>query len=66
METQIENILSVLVLRVIEHFGLNGEDALAAVAQSSLANELSQKGNIHNLSVDQLSEKLFLEIANGE
>lgn len=66
METNIEKILSELLIRVKEHFNLSGGDALASVAESHLANELSEKGNVKNLTIDELSQKLFLEIARGE
>ncbi len=66
METNIEKILSELLIRVKEHFNLSAGDALASVAESHLANELSEKGNIRNLSIDELSSQLFLEIARGE
>lgn len=66
METSIEKILSELVSKVAKHFNLDPQDALAAVAQSGLANELSHSGNVRNLSFDQLCEEIYDEIANGE
>lgn len=42
------------------------QEALAAVAQSKIANELSDYGNKDNLSVDQISQKLYNEIAMVE
>lgn len=65
MDNSIEKILSELVIKAAKHFNFESEDALAAVAQSHLANDLCQNGNPHNLSVDQLSEKLYNEISNA-
>lgn len=66
MDTSVEQILSELVIRVAEHFNLEPHDALAAVAQSKLANELTNDGNVRNLSVDELCSELYDEIARGE
>lgn len=66
METNIDKILTELLVRVKEHFNLSSSDALASVAESPLANELSKKGNIWKMSIDELSQRLFLEIARGE
>lgn len=66
MNDQIEKILSMLVVNVSEHFGFNTQEALAAVAQSKIANELSDNGNKADLSIDQLSQKLYNEIAMAE
>lgn len=66
MDTSVEQILSELVIRVAEHFNLEPHDALAAVAQSKLANELTNDGNVRNLSADELCSELYDEIARGE
>lgn len=66
MDTSIDKILSELVIKVIEHFNINPQDALAAVAQSRLANELSRDGNTRNLSIEELCSELYDEIAKGE
>ncbi len=66
MNNPIEKILSTLVIRVSEHFGFDVQEALAAVAQSKTADELSKHGNDANLSIDQICMKLFNEIANGQ
>ena len=66
MDTSIDKILSELVIKVIEHFNMNPQDALAAVAQSRLANELSRDGNTRNLSIEELCSELYDEIAKGE
>ena len=65
MDTSIDKILSELVIKVIEHFNMNPQDALAAVAQSRLANELSRDGNSRNLSIEELCSELYDEIAKG-
>ena len=62
----IEKILSELVMRVASNFKIDIQDALAAVATSSLANKLSRDGNIGNLSIDELSERIFTEISKAE
>lgn len=65
METNIANILSELVISTAKHFNLSSEDAIAAVAQSHIANELATAGNIGNLTQEQLCNRLFNEIAFG-
>lgn len=62
----IDKLLEMLMINVQDHFNLSGEDALAAVAQSKLANELAECGNVHNLTIEELSEKLYREIAMAE
>lgn len=62
----IEQILSELVMRAAAHFKIDALEALSAVATSRLGNELSRDGNIHNLSMDDLSERLFTEISKAE
>ncbi|MDE6436529.1 MAG: hypothetical protein K2K69_03360 [Muribaculaceae bacterium] len=66
MKTKIENILSDLVIKTAEHFQLAPQDALAAVAQSGLADELSRNGNVRNLSIEQLCQELYAEISRAE
>ncbi|MBD5356775.1 MAG: hypothetical protein HDR88_07205 [Bacteroides sp.] len=66
MGTSVEEILSELVIRVANHFDLNSYDALAIVAQSKIANELSLKGNHQNLTLNKLSEQLYEEIAKAK
>ena len=65
MNTTVEQFLSELVIKTAKHFSLDMQDALAAVAQSKLANELSNNGNISNLTTDQLCDQLYDEIANA-
>ena len=60
-----EKILTELVLRTAQHFHLNPQDALATVAMSRMANELSEKGNCNNLSIDELTAQLLDEISKG-
>lgn len=60
-----ERILTELVLRTARHFNLAPQDALATVAMSRMANELSEKGNCNNLSLDQLTAQLLDEISKG-
>ncbi len=62
----IDKLLGELVVNVAEHFNLSGEDALAAVALSKLANELAEHGNVHNLTLEELSEQLYKEISRPE
>ena len=62
----IEKLLEALMFNVQEHFNLSGEDALAAVALSKVANELAEYGNVHNLTLEELSGKLYKEIAMAE
>lgn len=54
------------MINVEKHFNIRGEDALAAVAQSKLANELAEYGNKDGLTLEELSEKLYREIAMAE
>ncbi len=64
-DKNIESLLILLVNRASEHFDLNFEDALAAVSQSKLANDLVAHGNPDNLSSDDLCNALFDEISKG-
>lgn len=66
MDTSIDEILTTLVFKVAEHFGFEPQEALAAVAQSEVANDLSKRGNISNLSLDQICQKLYKEISMAE
>ncbi|MDE6485357.1 MAG: hypothetical protein K2L14_08190 [Duncaniella sp.] len=61
-----EKILSELTIRVRQHFRLDNREAIAAVCMSRIGNELSARGNVKNLSIDELSEELFQEIALAE
>ncbi len=65
MDRTIETLLTNLVIRVARHFNLDQIDAIAAVAQSRVANDLSENGNPDNLTIDQLCDKVYGEIANG-
>ncbi len=60
-----EKILTELVLRTAQRFNLSTQDALDTVAMSRLANELSEKGNYNNLSLDELTAQLLNEISKG-
>lgn len=62
----IEQVLSELVVRVASYFKIDMLDALSAVATSKLANKLSRDGNTGNLSIDELSERIFTEISKAE
>lgn len=66
MDTSIDQILTTLVFRVAEHFGFAPQEALAAVAQSQVADELSKQGNLDNLSLDQICQRLYKEISMAE
>ncbi len=61
-----EKLLIALMINVEKHFNIRGEDALAAVAQSKLANDLAEYGNKDGLTLEELSEKLYKEIAMAE
>ncbi|MDE6415999.1 MAG: hypothetical protein K2K68_03105 [Duncaniella sp.] len=61
-----EKILSELAIRVGKRFHLDSREAIAAVCMSRIGNELSAGGNSRNLSIDELSEKLFREISLAE
>lgn len=63
---KIEEILSELVMRVASYFNIDPQEALSAVATSRLANELSRDGNVHHLSVDELSRRIYTEISRAE
>ena len=66
MGTSVEKILSEFVARTAKHFNLDPMDALAAVVQTKLANEISKTGNIPYRSMDQLCIELYNEIAKAE
>ena len=66
MEIPIDQLLSELVFKVAEHFNLDNQEALEAVALSKLANELTENGNCCKLTLNELSEQLYAEIAKGE
>ncbi len=61
-----EQILSELTIRVRERFNLSSREAVAAVCMSRLGNEIHAFGNPRNLSIDELSDELFREIAHAE
>ena len=63
---KIEDILSELVMRVATYFKIDVMDALSAVASSRLANTLSREGNQQNLTIDELSERIYAEISRAE
>lgn len=63
MDTSIDQFLTTLVFKVAEHFGFEPQEALDAVAQSQVADELSRHGNLANLSLDQICQKLYKEIS---
>lgn len=65
MDKIIESLLTELVIRTSEHFGLSFDDALAAVSQSKIANDLVAFGNTDNRSAEDLCIELLNEIANG-
>lgn len=61
-----EEIISELVMRVATYFKLDAMEALSAVASSRLANKLSREGNQQNLTIDELSERIYAEISRAE
>lgn len=65
METIIEKTLTNLVLKTSEHFNLSFEDALEAVSQSKVANDLVEFGDIGNRTPDELCQDLFYEVSKG-
>lgn len=65
MDKTIENLLIDFVNKTSEHFKLSFEDALAAVSQSKVANDLAASGNPLNLSAEKLYSELFDEISKG-
>lgn len=65
MDKIIENLLTEFVTRVSEKFKLDFEDALAAVSQTKIANDLAAKGNHDNRSAEELCAELFDEISKG-
>lgn len=65
MENLIEDLLIDFVNNTSEHFNLDFEDALAAVSQTKVANNLVDHGIPDNKSTDELLSDLFDEIAKG-
>lgn len=65
MDKIIENLLTEFVLRASERFNLSFEDALAAVCQTKVANELVKSGRPENKSDDDLYRELLHEISMG-
>ncbi len=65
MDLSIEDILCELVIRVQNHFRCEPIVALAAVAKSKLANKLNTQGNGSQLSLDQLANQLYSDLARG-
>lgn len=65
MDNSIDLLLTTLVFKVAEHFGFEPQEALAAVAQSHIADEIS-KGNLADVPLDQLCQRLYKEISMAE
>lgn len=65
MDKIIETLLSEFVNKTSERFHLSFEDALAAVSQSRVANDLVAFGNPENRSSEELCDELFDEISKG-
>lgn len=63
MDRSIEEILSILVIKVADHFGFEMQDAIAAVAESKTAEELTAHGEKENMSIEQICQKLYNEIS---
>ncbi len=59
---KIEDILSELGVRVAEKFSLNTQEAVAAVVNSKIGNEIAA-GVLGNMTIDDMSERLFYEIS---
>jgi len=66
MDNSIDHFLTTLVFKVAEHFGFEPQEALAAVAQSRVADEISKQGNLANLSLEQTCQRLYKEISMAE
>ena len=65
MDKIIENLLIDFVKKTSEHFNLDFEDALAAVSQSKVANDLVAYGIPENRTTEELYRVLFNEISKG-
>lgn len=65
MDKIIENLLNDFVIKTAERFNLSFEDALAAVSQSKVANDLVAFGKPENRTNDELYDQLFDEISKG-
>lgn len=65
MDKTIEKLLTDFVTKTSERFNLSFEDALAAVTQSKLANDLVASGYPGNRPLDDLLTQLFDEISKG-
>lgn len=65
MDKIIEKLLSDFVTKTSQHFNLSFEDALAAVSQSKVANDLVEFGNPGNRSAEEPCQELYDEISKG-
>lgn len=66
MDNPINQFLTNLVFKVAEHFGFEPQEALAAVAQSQIADEISKQESLDNVSFDQTCQRLYKEISMAE
>lgn len=65
MDKSIENILAEFVIKASERFNLSFEDALAAVSQTKVANDLVAYGKPNHRTYEELFYDLFDEISKG-
>lgn len=65
MDKIIENLLDIFVKKTAVRFNLSFEDALAAVSQSKVANDLVASGMPSDRNPDDLCNELFEEISRG-
>lgn len=65
MDKIIEDLLADFVIKSSQRFKLSFEDALAAVSQSKVANNLVEFGKPNNCSNEDLYQELFDEISKG-
>lgn len=65
MDKIIETLLNDFVNKASEQFNLTFEDALAAVSQTKVANNLVAHGKPENRTDKELYQELFEEISKG-
>lgn len=65
MDKIIENLLNEFVKKTAIRFNISFEDALAAVSQSKVANDLVALGKPAYRNSDDLCNELFEEISRG-
>lgn len=65
MDKLIENLLTEFVTKAAEKFNLSFEDALAAVSQTKVANDLVAFGKPEDITTEELYYRFFDEISKG-